>query len=47
MKQLKKPGYEDRTVAQYEALISEQALSGLPVRRFCIERGIGYSTFGS
>ena len=45
MKQLKKRGYERRTVAQWEALISAQAHSGLAVRNFCIERGIGYSTF--
>ena len=47
MKRLKRRRYERRTAAQWEALISEQALSGLAVRNFCIERGIGYSTFNS
>ena len=47
MKQFKKRRYERRTVAQWEALICEQGQSGLPIRAFCIERGIGYSTFGN
>ena len=36
-----------RTVAQWQALFSQQAQSGLSIQAFCNERGIGYSTFGS
>ena len=36
-----------RTVAQWQALFSQQAQSGLSIQAFCNERGIGYSTFSS
>ena len=34
-----------RTTAQWQALLTDQAQSGLSVRAFCAKRGIGYSTF--
>jgi hypothetical protein len=33
-----------RTTAEWQALLTEQVQSGLSVRTFCVERGIGYST---
>ena len=34
-----------RTPAVWRALFAEQAQSGLSVKAFCAQRGIGYSTF--
>ncbi len=35
-----------RTAAQWEALLAEQARSGVTQEAFCRLRGVGYSTFG-
>jgi len=36
-----------RSAAQWQAIFSEQAASGLSVKAFCAEREIGYSTFSN
>lgn len=34
-----------RTRAQWQALVDEQASSGLPATRFCEQHGVGYASF--
>ncbi len=41
----RKPRAKRRTPALWRALFAEQARSGLSVKAFCAQRGIGYSTF--
>ncbi len=41
----RKSRWKRRTPAAWRALFAEQAQSGLSVKAFCAQRGIGYSTF--